>query len=151
MSYASYKLHPLNQAIVLAAEAHSGAVDKGSAPYILHPLRVMLAVEGIDAQIAAVLHDVIEDHGATRESLLAAGFASHIVEAVEAITRRYGEEYTTYIQRVATNPLAKAVKIADLKDNMDLSRIPTPGPEDHARVLKYIDALQMLEEATTNV
>lgn len=119
----------LEQAIALAAKAHSGQVDKAGKPYILHPLRVMLAVSDA-AKVCAVLHDVVEDcPGYDLRMLNRSGFSSDVVAAVEALTRRDWEEYEDYLDRVMGNPLALEVKVADLRDNLDASR----GAPRHAR------------------
>lgn len=136
----------LEQAIALATQLHQGATDKGGHPYINHPLRVMAAVEGEDDKIAAVLHDAIEDAGLTRERI-AELFGIEVANAVEALSRRDGESYSQFIERVATNPIAVRVKTADLKDNMDLSRIPNPGERDYQRNRKYAKALKRLDLA----
>ena len=135
----------LERAIVIAATAHQGQVDKAGAPYVLHPLRMMLSVDSLDARIVAVLHDVVEDTSITFDELLAEGFSPTIISALEALTKRKGEDYDAFIQRVAPNPLARGVKLADLRDNSDLSRIAAPTAKDYQRVEKYRRAIQYLE------
>lgn len=135
----------LERAIVIAAQAHAGQVDKAGAPYILHPLRVMLAVDTPDERIVAVLHDVVEDTDWTLDRLRAEGFAESIVEAVDSVTRRDGESYEDFVQRAARNPIGRNVKRADLRDNSNLSRILLPTASDHERVAKYQSALKLLE------
>ena len=137
----------LERAISIAATAHAGQVDKAGAPYVLHPLRMMLAVTTPEARMAAVLHDVVEDTAVTFEELRAEGFAASVLEAVEALTKRAEEEndYEAFIRRVAPNPIAREVKLADLRDNLDLSRIPQPTERDRARLEKYRRAIAYLE------
>lgn len=132
----------LERTISIAAKAHEGAVDKAGAPYILHALRVMLSCSTADEQIVAVLHDVVEDSDLTLEDLRAEGFSEKIIEAVEALTRQYGEAYDDFILRAAANPIARKVKLADLQDNLDLSRIQNPTDRDFALVKKYKRAQQ---------
>ena len=127
----------LEQAIALAATAHAGQKDKGGAPYIFHPLRVMLACHGEDAQICAVLHDVIEDTPWTLDGLRAQGYGENILSALDALTRREGESYAQFIQRLLTNPLACQVKLADLADNQDLTRLSTITEADKNRLQRY--------------
>lgn len=127
----------LEKAIALAASAHAGAVDKGGAPYILHPLRVMLAVEGEHAKMAAVLHDVIEDTDVTAEDLASAGFPAPVIAAVVALTKLPGMSRLDAAKLAATDPIARAVKLADLADNMRLERIASPSPRDIKRVAEY--------------
>ena len=139
----------LEQAIALAAQAHAGQVDKAGAPYILHCLRVMLAVEGRDERIVAVLHDIIEDTAVTASYLRSMGFSETVIEAVVALTRLDGESYEAFIGRVHLNSLARTVKMADLRDNMDLSRFGRePTLEDHERNVKYASAWARLRQWT---
>ena len=135
----------LERAIAIAAEAHADQVDKGGHPYILHPLRVMMAVEDPTDRIVAVLHDVVEDGDEWTFSRLAeAGFSVEVLEAVNALTRQPGETYAAFIQRLSTNPIARRVKLADLADNMDMSRIPNPTQGDRKRLEKYQRAVAAL-------
>ena len=128
----------LEHAIQVAAGVHAGQVDKGGAPYILHPLRVMMAMETEDERIVAVLHDVMEDcPGIGPEHISRGKFSEAVVDALIALTRRPDEDYTGFIDRIARNPLATRVKLADMHDNMDLTRIPNPTDKDRARVEKY--------------
>lgn len=136
----------LERAVMLAAQAHAGQVDKGGAPYLLHPLRLMLAQHGDEARIAAVLHDVVEDSDLCLDDLRREGFSEAVLDAVEALTRRPGESYPEFIARAARDPIARAVKRADLVDNLDLSRIPAPTDQDRARIARYQAALAQLQE-----
>ncbi len=137
-------MNQLEHAIVIAAKAHAGQVDKAGATYILHPLRVMLGVESEAARAAAALHDVVEDTPWTLEKLREEGFDEEVVGAVEALTRREGEDYLDFVRRAGGHPVAREVKIADLRDNMDLSRIAEPTDKDRARLERYREALQIL-------
>ena len=116
----------------MAATVHAGQRDKAGAPYILHPLRMMLKMKTVEAQMAAVLHDVVEDCGVTPALLAYEGFPTVVVEAVEALTKRSvdgaEEPYESFIVRAARHPVARLVKLADLEDNMDLSRIANRRP-----------------------
>lgn len=142
-------LSTLEGAIALAIEAHAGQVDKAGAPYILHPLRVMLAVDGEYERMAAVLHDVVEDCGITPAELCERGFPEAAVEAIEALTKRPDEHgsdgYFEFVERAGQNDIARTVKLADIADNMDLSRIESPREEDLARVERYHKARKLLE------
>lgn len=138
----------LSSAIVIATEAHAGQKDLAGKPYILHPLRVMLRCDNVADQIVAVLHDVVEDcPGYTVEGFRAT-FGNEICDAIDAITKRAGEEYGDYLMRVAANPIAKRVKVQDLKDNSDLTRIPEPTEKDLRRCSKYAAAMSFLMAAT---
>ena len=136
----------LERAISIAAEAHAGQTDKAGAPYILHPLRVMLAMGPDDDQrIAAVLHDVVEDcHEWSLDRLRSQGISETALEAIDAVTRRAGETYDAFIERSARNGIGRLVKLADLRDNSNMNRIPNPTDEDWKRVLRYTKAITKL-------
>jgi len=127
----------LERAIEIAAIAHAGQVDKAGEPYVLHPIRVMLRMTTTDERIIAVLHDVVEDSGWTLEDIESEGFAPAIVEALEALTKRPGESRVAAARRAAQCPLARAVKLADNAENMDLDRIPHPTAADFSRLQEY--------------
>jgi (p)ppGpp synthase/HD superfamily hydrolase len=133
-------------AIAIATKAHEGQVDKAGKPYIAHPLTVMAEMESLESKIVAILHDAIEDSELTIKDLVSEGFPSSITEAIAAITKLEGESYADYILRVKANPIAIKVKIADLKHNMDLSRIPSPTEKDFQRLTKYQQVLQELQQ-----
>jgi (p)ppGpp synthase/HD superfamily hydrolase len=111
----------LARAIAVAATAHAEQIDKAGQPYILHPIRVMQHVRehGVLAQTVAVLHDVVEDTWVTLDILRSMGYSDEVVDGVDAVTRREGEEYFRYIERCAQHPAAALVKLADLADNSD--------------------------------
>ena len=141
----------LERAIAIAVKGHAGQVDKAGAPYILHPLRVMLSFTERDCQIVGVLHDVVEDcDGWSFERLRRAGFSPQVVDAVEAVTKRQDEEgpdnYMAFIERAAKNPIGRRVKLADLRDNMDITRIEVPVAKDFERLERYHKAAQYLEQ-----
>ena len=137
-------LTPLERAIQIAVEAHLRQSDKADAPYILHPLRVMLQMDTDLERTVAVLHDVVEDSEWTLDRLRAEGFSEQVVQALDCLSKRDGEAYDDFIQRVRMNPLAGEVKIADLQDNLDVSRLPELTDEDKARIRKYEKALSTL-------
>ena len=121
----------LERAIEIAVEAHKGQIDKGGSPYILHPLRVMGNVDGESEKIVAVLHDVVEDSNWTFEALLAEGFSIEVIEALKSVTKNSdNEDYDSFIQRAIGNPIGRKVKIADIRDNLDVTRIPDIGEKD---------------------
>jgi (p)ppGpp synthase/HD superfamily hydrolase len=134
----------LERAIAIAAAAHEGQVDKGGAPYILHPLKVMLRVNTLEERIVAVLHDVVEDCGISFDDLRKEGFSETVLMAIASVTRVPGESYEAFIERVAQNPIGRVVKLADLEENTDLSRIAQPSWEDLERVEKYRRAIGVL-------
>ncbi|MNK53278.1 Bifunctional (p)ppGpp synthase/hydrolase RelA [compost metagenome] len=136
----------LERAIEIAVATHAGQTDKGGAPYILHPLRVMLRVAPGAQQIVAVLHDVVEDSdgNVTFDDLAREGFSQEVIDGVRAVTKIEGEPYEDFIARAALNPVGKAVKLADLAENSDLSRIDRPTQKDLERGEKYRRAIQQL-------
>jgi hypothetical protein len=144
-------LSTLERAVSFAARAHAGQVDKAGRAYIFHPLRMMERVKTTEQKMAAVLHDVVEDCGVTLEQLRAEGFPQGVVDAVDNLTKRVvdgaEESYEEFIRRAAEHPIARHVKLADLEDNMDLSRIATPTAKDFARVEKYRAAKVVIERA----
>jgi len=134
----------LERAIAIAATAHEGQIDKAGAPYVLHPLRMMLRMATLDERITAVLHDVVEDCDVTLEMLRTEGFSDHVIEAIDSVTKRSGESYDDFVQRAASNPIGPRVKLVDLQDNSDLTRIQHPTERDYVRVEKYRRAIEML-------
>ena len=134
----------LERAIEIAARTHAGQLDKGGAPYILHPLRVMLRVAPGAQQIVAVLHDVVEDSEVTFEDLEREGFSAEVINGLRAVTKVEGESYEDFVARAALDPVGKAVKLADLMENSDLSRIAEPSQKDLGRVEKYGRAIRYL-------
>ena len=140
----------LEDTLIFATALHRGQFDKAGKPYITHPLRVMNNL-GLDAtleeQMAALLHDTMEDCGVTRELLQSQGFPENVIAAVEHLTKDAAglADYDRAIERVMLNPIAVKVKIADLTDNMDLTRIAAPTEKDWARVEKYKKAKARLE------
>lgn len=127
----------VSQAVTIAALAHQYQVDKANAPYILHPLRLMLRAKTPLEQVVAVLHDVVEDSDWTLEKLAAAGFPQEVIIALDCLTRRPDETYEAFIDRVLTNPLATRVKRYDLEDNMTLTRIASLTEKDLTRLERY--------------
>lgn len=138
----------LEIAIALAVSAHRGQTDKGGAAYILHPLRVMMAMDTDEERIVAVLHDAVEDSRAIRVKEIEEAFGPRIAGAVDALTKREGEDYDAYLHRVVADNIAIRVKLADLEDNCDLSRLGRePNEDDLKRLDKYHRAHVMLQQA----
>ncbi|MDG0810619.1 HD domain-containing protein [Cohnella rhizosphaerae] len=136
----------LNDAIILAADKHRGQVDKGGSPYILHPLRVMQKAKRDEERIVAVLHDVVEDTDVTLDELRVMGFDERIVTAIDHLTRRGGETYNDFILRVKQNELATRVKLLDIEDNSDLSRLQEVTEQDENRLRRYQKAVELLAD-----
>lgn len=144
----------LERAIEIAREAHRGQVDRAGEEYIGHPLRVMEAGRTLEEKIVGVLHDVVEDSEEwSFERLEQEGFAPEIIEALRCVTKLSADEpYDKFIARVKTNPLAVAVKLNDLTDNMDIRRLPYLSDKDVKRLKKYLKAYkQLIGEPTYSV
>lgn len=133
----------LNRALEIARKAHAGQVDKGGDTYIFHPVRVALHCRTEEEKIVALLHDVVEDTDITLDDLRREGFSAEVLDALQCLTKIKGEDYMDFIRRVATNPLATQVKLHDLRDNMDVSRL---GGKPHWKMDTYRQALRYLEE-----
>ncbi|MDE6732911.1 MAG: HD domain-containing protein [Oscillospiraceae bacterium] len=135
----------LELAIKVATEAHKGQTDKGGNPYIEHPKAVAAQVNNIEHKIVAYLHDVIEDTEITLDDLSEMGFTYRIVNSVRLLTRTDTLTYKEYLKRLKADDNARHVKIADLRHNMDISRIPEPTEKDYKRLEKYKKSLEFLE------
>lgn len=138
------RVSELDKAIAIACKAHKGQVDKAGQPYILHPLRLMLNFDNEDQRIIAVLHDVVEDSDVSLNNLKAEGFSEEILEAINCLSKKPGENYQDFILRISKNDLASAVKIEDINDNLDVTRIDKLSSEDLVRIEKYHRALKFL-------
>ena len=131
----------------IARERHTGQTDKGGHPYIGHPRRVAARVSTPLERTVAWLHDTMEDTGYTATMMRADGFDEQVIEAVMLLTHRPHEPYTDYIRRLADNPVARRVKLADLADNMDITRLPDEERDSEAtrrRMEKYRKAVEYL-------
>ena len=133
-----------------AMQKHDGQLDKAGKPYILHPIEVALSLYKESDKVVALLHDVLEDTDATIEDLKKIGVSEEEVEAIQLLTKPKKEDYIHYVKRVANNPIARHVKMADLKHNMDLSRLSEITDKDIQRVEKYKQAYQILHDADVN-
>ena len=137
----------LDRAKAIATSAHEGQVDKVGKPYIEHPLRVMNMGKTVEEKIVGVLHDVVEDSEWTFEMLEKEGMPKEVVDAIKCVTKlSEDEDYDHFIARVKTNPLAVKVKLNDLKDNMDITRLGKVTEKDLPRLNKYIRAYKQLTE-----
>ena len=150
----------LEKAIKIAVEAHTGQVDKGGNPYILHPLRVMLSLNTEEERIVGVLHDVVEDcEGWTWQRLQDEGFSADIIQALQSVSKTPEEEaeyrrlsegekldhYLEFVSRAKTNKIGREVKLSDIKDNLDITRIKDFTEKDMARLQRYLFAMQELK------
>ena len=152
----------LEKAIKIAVEAHTGQVDKGGNPYILHPLRVMLSLDSEEERIVGVLHDVVEDcKGWSWERLKEQGCSDKLIEALKSVSKTPDEEkqfkemddpnkkmdhYLQFIKRAKANKIGRHVKAADIRDNLDISRIDDITERDINRLNRYKKALSILND-----
>ena len=137
----------LERAIQIAVEAHAGATDRGGKAYILHPISVMMRCETDEEKIVAILHDVVEDTDWTFDALRQEGFSETIIEALKTVTKHSeDEDYDEFIQRSLKNEIGRKVKIADLRENLDVTRIGELTDKDLERINKYKRALKTLTE-----
>lgn len=139
----------LEKAIEIACRAHKGQRDKAGAPYILHPLRVMLQLDSIEERIVAVLHDVMEDGPAEAVQEIKNLLPQRLFEALLAVTKQddeHGPEgYAHFIERAMHNSIARRVKIADLRDNLDITRLDAISEKDSDRLNRYLRSLRRLQ------
>ena len=131
-------------ALSIARKAHEGQLDKAGVDYIEHPIYVASQVDTEEEKAVALLHDVIEDSPVAAEELLQAGLPETVVTAVQVLTKKKEQDYQTYLETVKKNPLARVVKLADLKHNSDLSRLSSITEKDRERLKKYKKAIDFL-------
>jgi (p)ppGpp synthase/HD superfamily hydrolase len=131
------------KALMIAIQAHSGQTDKQGKPYILHPLAVASQLDSLELKTIALLHDTIEDSWVSKEFLLENGIPEELVEVIALLTKPKDMTYEDYLRRVKTNPMALAVKKADLAHNTSPER--AEGLNDH-RKAKYELAKRILSE-----
>lgn len=138
--------HPmLQKAMWIAAEAHEGQSSKTGAPFIDHVRRVASMVQGAEQTLVAWLHDVVEkSDNWTLERLRLEGFPHEVVDAVDAMTKREGEDYFDFVRRSIADPLARPVKRADLTDNLLQMRRMNGNESKFAQALNILDAVYPL-------
>lgn len=133
------------KAMQLAYSAHQGQLDRSGVPYIFHPLHLAEQMHTESEITAALLHDVVEDTSVSLADLEKAGFSSEVIEAVRLLTHDKRTPYMDYINKLKENPIARAVKLADLKHNSDLTRLKDGSEKTRERLKKYAEALKILE------
>jgi len=136
----------LDKALALAVKAHAGQRDKSGEPYILHPLRMMLRCRNFEEKLVSLLHDVLEDTNYTVKELRKEGFPEEVLVAINHLTRKNDESYDEFIERAASNPLARSVKIKDLEDNMNLLRYAEVDEKTAEKLSKYHRAWQRTQD-----
>ncbi len=135
----------IKKAMKISYEKHHGQFDKSGMPYIFHPIHVAEQMKDEDTTIVALLHDVIEDTDLTIENIEQYGFSKKIIDALKCLTHDRNVPYFEYIKKIATNQIARQVKIADLEHNSNLTRLNNITDEDKKRVKKYKECLKYLK------
>ena len=141
-----YRLNK-KKAIKLCYEAHKNQFDKSGLPYVLHPIHLAEQMTDEYSTIAALLHDVVEDTDVSIEQLRKDGYPEEVLEAIQLLTRKKSAPYMPYVRNLMHNPIARAVKIADLRHNGDLTRLNVVDEKALKRVNKYKEAIGILTEA----
>lgn len=134
------------KALKLCFEAHRDQTDKSGLPYVFHPFHLAEQMRDEDTTVVALLHDVVEDTPYTLDDLKKMGFSDVVITALALMTHEKPVPYLQYVWKIRKNPVARAVKQADLQHNSDLSRLESVSDKDRARVLKYKMALAILSE-----
>lgn len=132
------------KAMLLAYRAHLNQYDKSGMPYIFHPFHLAEMMPDEITAATALLHDVVEDTAVSFSDLEQEGFPKEVIDALRLLTRHDGLDYFEYIAQIKNSPIARAVKIADLKHNSDLSRLDTVDEKAVKRFKKYQKALEIL-------
>ena len=132
------------KALKLSFAAHKDQMDKSGMPYVYHPFHVAEQMETEETVAVALLHDVVEDTDYTLEDLKAMGFPDSVTEALALMTHDDSVPYLDYVAKLKDNPIARAVKLADLRHNSDLSRLDVVDEKALERVEKYRKAIELL-------
>ena len=134
------------KAMQLCYRAHRDQVDKSGIPYVFHPIHLAEQMTDEDTTVVALLHDVVEDTHYTLEDLASMGFSRQVLDAIGLMTHADGVPYMDYVAKIKENPIARAVKLADLRHNSDLTRLDTVDDKAKARAQKYAQAIALLKE-----
>lgn len=134
------------KALKLSFEAHKAQTDKSGMPYVYHPFHLAEQMKSEETVIVALLHDVVEDTDYTLDDIAKMGFSQTVTDALTLITRKEGVPYVDYIAKLKENPVARAVKLADLRHNSDLSRLDIVDEKALKRAKKYKKAIELLSE-----
>ena len=134
------------KAMRLCYEAHRDQTDKSGVPYVFHPIHLAEQMRDEDTTVTALLHDVIEDTVYTFDDLVKMGFSENVITALKLLTHDKSVPYMEYVAKIKENPVAKAVKLADLAHNSDLSRLNSVDDKVRSRIQKYEAAKKLLLE-----
>lgn len=136
-------------ALKMCFEAHKNQVDKSGMPYVFHPFHLAEQMQDEDTTTVALLHDIVEDTDYTIDDLRSKGFSEKVIEAIELLTHDPVVPYMEYVAQIKKNPIAKAVKLADLKHNSDMTRLESITAKDEERAEKYRSAIELLVGETS--
>ena len=135
----------MERALAFALTTHAGQVEKNGHPYVMHPLRLMLSMDTDEERLSALLHDAVEDgDNVSFDDLRGLGMPDTVLDTLRLLTHEGGEPYDDYIARIAKHPMARKVKMADLRDNMDVQRLPAFTDKDAERMRRYVRAYDTL-------
>ena len=132
------------KALKLCFEAHKEQIDKSGMPYVFHPFHLAEQMQDEESTIVALLHDVIEDTEYTLEDLRKMGFGDSVLAAIDLMTHEDGVPYMDYVEKIKTDPIARTVKLADLRHNSDMTRLDVVTSRDQERAEKYLTAIKLL-------
>ncbi len=132
------------KALCLCFEAHKDQRDKSGMPYVFHPFHLAEQMDAEDTVVTALLHDVAEDTDYTLDDLAAMGFGDAVIDALRLLTHDPAVPYMEYVAAIKENPIAKAVKLADLRHNSDITRLDVVDEKALARREKYVQAMELL-------
>ncbi len=132
------------KAMTIMFEKHKDQIDKSGIPYVFHPWHVAESMKSEDEVVVALLHDVVEDTDTTLQDLSNAGFNMNVIEALSLLTHDKNVDYFSYVETLSKNPIARNVKLADLKHNSDLTRLNSVSEKDILRVEKYKKCIEFL-------
>ena len=133
------------KALKLCFDAHKEQIDKSGMPYVFHPFHLAEQMQDEETTIVALLHDVIEDTEYTLDDLRKRGFGDSVLAAIILMTHEDGVPYMDYVEKIKTNPIARTVKLADLRHNSDMTRFDVVTPRDQERAEKYLATIKLLE------
>lgn len=134
------------KAMKFCFQAHKDQTDKSGIPYVFHPIHLAEQMQDEDTTVVALLHDVVEDTDYTIEDIAALGFSERVIAAIALMTHAENVPYMDYVAKIKKNPIAKAVKLADLAHNSDITRLDVVDEKAKARIEKYAKAIQLLNE-----
>lgn len=133
-------------ALKLCFEAHREQLDKSGIPYVFHPFHLAEQMKDEKTTVVALLHDVVEDTDITLDDIRRMGFDDDVISAIAVMTHAEGVPYMEYVAQIKKNPIARIVKLADLRHNSDITRLDAVTPRDEKRLKKYAAAIALLED-----